>query len=72
VTAKGEDLNYQWQYRKTTSGSWRDSKGTGYSKATFTPGVSLSMNGYQYRCKVWNSAGEVYSNAVTLTVKQVT
>ena len=30
------------------------------------------MNGYVYRCKVWNSAGTVYSSAVKLTVTLVT
>ena len=68
VVASGSNLSYQWQYRKTASGTWTDSKGINYNKATFTPDVSSSMNGYQYRCKVSNSAGTVYSDAVTLTV----
>ena len=68
VTASGGSLSYQWQYRKTSSNSWTDSRGINYNKANFTPDVSSSMNGYQYRCRVSNSAGTVYSNVVTLTV----
>ena len=68
VTASGSGLSYQWQYRKTSSSSWTDSRGINYNKANFTPDVSSSMNGYQYRCRVSNSAGTVYSNVVTLTV----
>ena len=66
--ASGGNLSYQWQYRKSVSGTWADSKGINYDKATFTPDVGSSMNGYQYRCKVSNAAGTVYSDAVTLTV----
>ena len=68
VVASGENLTYQWQYRKTASSGWVDSKGTNYSKATFTPSVSASMNGYEYRCAVSNTAGTVYSNGAKLTV----
>ena len=68
VVATGSDLSYQWQYRKTASGAWTDSRGINYNKATFTPDVGSAMNGYQYRCKISNVKGTVYSNAVTLTV----
>ena len=68
VVASGSNLSYQWQYRKTSTGAWTDSRGVNYNKATFTPDVSLSMNGYDYRCKVSNSVGTVYSNAAKLTV----
>ena len=69
VTASGSGLSYQWQYRKTSSSSWADSRGINYNKANFTPDVSSSMNGWQYRCRVSNSVGTVYSNVVTLTVR---
>ena len=68
VVATGGGLSYQWQYRTSTSGAWTDSRGTNYNKATFTPSVGSSMNGYQYRCRVSNSMGTVYSNPATLTV----
>ena len=69
VEASGSGLSYQWQYQKPGTTTWVDSHGVNYNKAVFTPDVSLSMNGYLYRCKVWNSAGTVYSNSAKLTVK---
>ena len=68
MAASGSGLSYQWQYRKTASSAWTDSRGINYNKANFTPDVGSAMNGYQYRCKVSNAYGTVYSNAVTLTV----
>ena len=68
VVATGSNLSYQWQYRKTSTGNWVDSHGANYNKATFTPLATLSMNGYEYRCRVSNSAGTVYSNPAKLTV----
>ena len=71
VVATGSNLSYQWQYRKTSTGAWTDSHGVNYNKATFTPDATLSMNGYDYRCKVSNSVGTVYSNPARLTVTAV-
>ena len=69
ITATGSNLSYQWQYRTSASGAWTDAVASGNKTATLTPNAYLSMNGYQYRCKVSNDAGPVYSNIVTLTVK---
>ena len=60
---------YQWFYRTSSSGSWNKCSGTGYNTATLSVDAYAYRNGYQYRCKVTNAAGEVYTNAVTLTVK---
>ena len=72
VTATGTDLKYQWQYRASSTGTWKNNSCT---TATFTladvSSGGLNRNGYQYRCKVTNSAGTVTSNAATLTVKAV-
>ena len=35
---------------------------------TLTIAAESHRNGYQYRCKVRNAAGYVYSSAATLTV----
>ena len=66
VTATGA-TSYQWQYRKTSSGSWTNvsSKGT---SATYTLTTADRHNGYEYRCKVTNAKGSVYSSVVKLTV----
>ena len=68
VTATGGALSYQWQYRKSSSSAWTNSQGGNYNKANFSPTVTTAMNGWQYRCRVSNSAGTVYSNTVTLSV----
>ena len=67
VAANGSNLKYQWQYRTSSTGTWTNNSCT---SATFTitkPGAW--RDGYQYRCKITNSAGTVYSSAATLTVR---
>ena len=71
VKATGSDLSYQWQYRTSSTGSWNTSTMTGCKTATMTVKATAARDGYQYRCKVSNSLGTVYTNAATLTVKQV-
>ncbi len=69
VVAQGA-TSYQWQWRKGSSGTWTDSSAatTGYNTNTLKVSAAATRNGYQYRCKVSNSAGEVISSTVTLTV----
>lgn len=66
VTASGSaPLAYQWQQNLTDI--------PGAFGTTYTlPSALLSNNGKQFRCKVSNSAGEVYSSAATLTVNTAT
>ena len=72
VTATGENLSYQWQ-QSTDSGSDWTNVGSATSSNTYTiDNTTTSMSGYQYRCVVSNSAGEVTSDAVTLTVNKAT
>ncbi len=58
------DINYQWQYRTSATGTWTnvtDAQGTNGTTATFTTtGLTQAMNGYEYRCVLSNSA---YPNA---------
>ena len=64
-------LSYQWQYRTSSSGTWKDCSSAmeGYRLATMTVPATLGRNGYQYRCKVTNSYGRTgYSPAATLYV----
>ena len=68
VTATGSGLKYQWQYRTSSSGSWTNSSAASANSRVFTVNARTAINGYQYRCKVSNSAGYVYSKAATLTV----
>ena len=71
VTATGSGLKYQWQYRTSSSGSWTNSSAASANSRIFTVNARTAINGYQYRCKVSNSAGYVYSNVATLTVTNV-
>ena len=63
--ASGSGLSYQ--YQKPGTSIWVDSRGVNDKKAIFTPDVTLSMNGYLYRCQVSNSAGTVCSSAAKRT-----
>ncbi|MBQ6831632.1 MAG: leucine-rich repeat protein [Oscillospiraceae bacterium] len=67
VKATGTGLKYQWQYRTSSTGSWKAASATGNKTATLSVAATTSRNNYQYRCKITDSTGStVYSNAVTL------
>ncbi len=72
VKAGGSGLSYQWQYRTSSSGSWKNSTGADAKTKSLTVAAASFRSGYQYRCKVTNAAGTTTSNAATLTVKPVT
>ena len=67
VTATGA-ASYQWYYRTSSSGSWTEVSAASGKTATYSLTAAARHNGYQYRCKVTNSSGSVYSSAATLTV----
>ncbi|MBR0354690.1 MAG: leucine-rich repeat protein [Oscillospiraceae bacterium] len=69
VKASGSGLSYQWQYRTSSSGSWKNSTGADAKTKSLTVAAASFRSGYQYRCKVTNAAGTATSNAATLTVK---
>ena len=69
VAAEGEDLQYQWQYRTSSSGSWKNSTVDGCKTATLTVTATAARNGYQYRCKVSNSLDKASSKSAKLTVE---
>ena len=72
VTAAGDGLKYQWQYRASSTGTWANTSATGATTATLTVEAALSKRGYQYRCNVTDQYGSsVSSTAATLTVKAV-
>ena len=70
VTAVGKDLKYQWYYRTSSKGSWKAVSAASGKTAAYSFKAAKKQNGYQYRCKVYNGAGYVYTKAVTLTVKK--
>ena len=67
VAAEGYGMSYQWQYRTSSSGSWKAVSSNGKT-ASYKVTATAARNGYQYRCKVSNKAGTVYSDAAKLTV----
>ena len=67
IVATGLDVRYQWQRRTSSSGSWSNISGATDNSYSVSS-VTMSMNGYQYRCAAINTGGTVYSNAATLTV----
>ena len=67
VKAVGTGLKYQWQYRTSAKGSWKNATGTGNKTATLSVTAKASLKGYQYRCKITDQNGNtVYSSAATL------
>ena len=60
--------SYQWQYRTSKTGSWKNSGLSSAKTATLSLKATSSLNGYQYRCAVKNASGTTYSYIVTLTV----
>ena len=68
IQADGEELSYQWYFRSSSSGSWKAVSAASGKTASYSMIPAVRHNGYQYRCKVTNSAGTVTSKTVTLTV----
>ena len=69
VTATGTGLTYQWQWRKNASSTWAATTVSGNKTATITVPATAARNGYQYRCKITDTNGNViYSSTATLTV----
>lgn len=66
VAATGGRLKYQWYVKKTGSEKWKAIKGA--TEKTLTFKGTNKNNGNQYRCKVYNDAGQVYTIDVTLYV----
>ena len=62
--------SYQWYYRKSSTGSWAKSTLSGCKTEALSVKATEARDGYQYRCKVSNSTGYVYTKAVTLTVQR--
>ena len=66
VAATGENLSYQWQFKKAGATDWR--KWTGKTSATLSFKSTAANDGTQYRCVITNEAGSVTSDAATMTV----
>ncbi|MBP3728874.1 MAG: S8 family serine peptidase, partial [Lachnospiraceae bacterium] len=75
VAASGSGLKYRWQCSSDGGKTWRDvsTSNTGYNKETLKISVKASLNNYQYRCVVKDSAGKsATSKGALLTVARIT
>ena len=68
VAATGTNLSYQWQVSKDGGTTWKNCTSTGYNTKTLSFSAKLSYSGWMYRCRISNSLGKIYTDAVTLTV----
>ena len=59
---------FQWQYRTSSTGAWKNVAAASGKTASYKLTVAKKHNGYQYRCKVTNPYGSVYSKIFTLKV----
>ncbi len=69
VAANGTNLTYQWQYRNSSTDSWKNSTMACAKTAIFSFKAAESHSGHQYRCLISNGKGTAYSNAATVTVR---
>ena len=69
VKAEGTKLKYQWKYRQTETGEWKDfSYATG---ATLSKKMLTSWNGWQVKCVITDANGNsAESNVVNLAVEK--
>ena len=67
VTATGA-TSYQWYYRTSSTGSWTAVAAASGKTSTYKLTAAARHDGYQYRCKVSNENGDVYTVIVTLVV----
>jgi hypothetical protein len=66
ITATGA-TNYQWQVSTDGGATWNNIGGATAATLNLT-GVTVGMNGNQYRCTASTQCGSTNSNAATLTV----
>jgi len=69
VTAVGDELTYQWYWRKNASSAWGLCGFTGSKTSTVSVEAIAARNGYQYQCVVTDKYGNTAtSSAVQLNV----
>ena len=71
VEAEGGGLAYQWYYRTSSGDTWKKSSLSTAAKPTLEVKATEARRGYQYRCRIRNLAGTVYSEPATLRVTDV-
>ena len=69
VEADGDNLTYQWYYRTSPTGKWKESTLDTAKHATLKVKAIPDRNGYQYMCTVTSAEGSTDSEPATLTVE---
>lgn len=71
VTARGNSLKYQWQYKAKNSTEWKNTYYSGFSTNKITVDVNTKYTGDRYyRCVITDSNKKtVYSNSALVSVK---
>ena len=68
-TSAAEGFTYQWQYRKSETGTWTNTTMDGYNTSCLTVTATKARNGYQYRCVLTGAKNsKIESNAAVLHV----
>lgn len=68
VSAETVGANYQWQKFNTGTAQWDDIPGAGAQSATFVITSPQAGDAGDYRVRVFNLSGQVFSDVATLTV----
>ena len=55
---------YQWQYRTSSTGSWKSATATGNKTATLSAALTAARLGYDYRCKVTVDGQTIYTDPI--------
>ena len=70
AAATGHGKLYQWQFRTSADGNWKNASAAGNKTATLSIPATAAKDGFKYRLRITDSAGNViYSKVVTLNVE---
>jgi len=70
IKATGDNLVYQWYWRKNYSSAWNTYGTAGSGKTSITVDATRERNGFQYYCQVRDDSGNrVNSVVATLNIK---
>ena len=69
VEATGNDLSYQWYYRKSSSDSWTKVSASSGKTKSYSLTAEARHDRYQYRCNITNALGTAKTVTVMLKVK---
>ena len=63
VSAQGDGLTYQWQYKSLVDGRWYNSSTVaGYNTASMSITVTAARDGMQFRCRITDSSGSTVTS----------